>query len=152
MEKLYVDQTVTINAPATKVWEALTKPESTAQWAKEFSSGGPEFHIESDWQMGSPVEWKGADGTVIVEGNVTALEPLKLLRFTVFDTRSERPKVGPEDGITFQLSEQNGQTSLHVLQGDFSTIPDGNGQKYRDKSAETWSRVLPIVKKIAEQT
>lgn len=151
MEKLFVDQTILINAPASKVWSALTKSESTTQWASEFSSGGPKFHLESDWQLGSAVLWKSENNEIVVEGNVTALEPEKLLRFTVFDTRSEKPKVGPEDGITCKLSEDNGQTTLQVLQGDFSCIPDGNGQKYRDMSDQTWQRVLPIVKSIAEQ-
>jgi uncharacterized protein YndB with AHSA1/START domain len=85
-----------------------------------------------------------------VEGNVSALEPGKLLRFTVFDVRSQRPSVTEEDGITYQLSEEDGKTMLHVLQGDFSAMPEG--EKYRDMSAEIWDRVLPKVKKRAELT
>ncbi|WHY87315.1 SRPBCC domain-containing protein [Neobacillus novalis] len=150
MEKLFVDETIAINAPLGHVWAALTKSENTRQWALEFSSGGPEFHIESTWELGSPVLWKGQDGTVIVEGNVTAVQENKLLRFTVFDVRSEeRPLVTEEDGITFKLSEENGRTTLHVLQGDFSVMTDG--AKYRDASAEIWDKVLPKVKVIAEQ-
>jgi uncharacterized protein YndB with AHSA1/START domain len=84
MPKLFVEKTIEINAPASKVWEVLTNPEQTAEWAPEFA-GGTEFHIESDWQLGSPVLWRGQGGSVIVQGNVTALEPKKLLRFTVFD-------------------------------------------------------------------
>ncbi len=149
MKKLFVDKTIEINAPAAKVWDALTERESTDLWAQEFSSGGPKFHIESTWELGSHVLWKGEDGTVIVEGNVTALEQNKLLRFTVFDVRSdERPTVTEEDGITFQLSVKNGQTTLHILQGDFSAMTDG--KIYRDASAEIWDKVLPKVKEIAE--
>jgi uncharacterized protein YndB with AHSA1/START domain len=51
---------------------------------------------------------------VIVEGNVTALEPNKLLRFTVFDVRGERPPVTEEDGITYELKERNGKTTLRI--------------------------------------
>ncbi|MEH7124647.1 SRPBCC domain-containing protein [Bacillus sp. JJ1773] len=128
---------------------AITLPKNTKQWASKFSSGDPEFHIESDWRLHSPVLWKGQDGTVIVEGNVTTVEENKLLRFTVFDVRSEeRPKVTEEDGITFQLSEESGITSLRILQGDFSVITDG--KKYRDLSAEIWDNVLPKIKGIAE--
>lgn len=151
MEKLFVDQTIEIKAPASKVWDAITKRENTGQWAKEFSSGGPEFHIESNWQLESPVLWKGQDGTVIVEGNVTALEPNKLLRFTVFDVRSpERPTVTEKDGITFQLSEEYRKTTLHILHGDFSAMTDG--EKYRDASAEIWDKVLPRIKELAESS
>ncbi|MEH7108499.1 SRPBCC family protein [Bacillus sp. JJ1764] len=149
MEKLFVDQSVEINAPASKVWDAITKRESTDRWALEFSSGGPEFHIESDWQLGSPVYWKGQDGTVIVEGNVIALEPGQLLRFMVFDVRMKvRPKVTDEDGITFKLTEVPGKTILRILQGDFSAME--NGKFYCDASAEIWDRVLPKIKAYAE--
>ncbi|MGM0876107.1 MAG: SRPBCC family protein [Bacillota bacterium] len=149
VHKLFVDKTIEINAPITKVWDTLTKREFTDQWALEFSSGGPQFYIESEWKPGSPVLWKGQDGTVIVEGNVTALEQNKLLRFTVFDVRSaERPPVTEEDGITFQLFEEKGKTTLHILQGDFSVMTDG--EKYRNLSADIWDKVLPKVKELAE--
>ncbi len=87
MLKLFVDKTIEIDAPAFKVWDVLTRPEYTGQWAPEFSGGAP-LRIESEWRVGSPVLWKDQDGKVVVEGNVTALEPEKLLRFTVFDVRS----------------------------------------------------------------
>lgn len=149
MNKLFVEKTIAINAPVFKVWDAITKRENTNEWALEFSSGGPQFNIESTWELGGPVLWKGQDGTVIVEGNVTAAEQNRLLRFTVFDVRSpERPPVTDEDGITFQLSEENGKTTLRILQGDFSVMTAG--EKYRDLSAEIWNKVLPKVKELAE--
>jgi uncharacterized protein YndB with AHSA1/START domain len=148
--KLFVSKTIEINAPAAKVWEVLTKREYTDRWVLEFSSGGPQFHIESDWKLNSPVLWKGQDGNVIVEGNVTALQPNELLRFTVFDTRSEKVPVKEEDGITYRLSEKNGRTTFHLRQGDFSAMPEG--AKYRHMSADIWDRVLPKVKELAERT
>ena len=148
MPKLFVDKTIEINAPASKVWDVLTNREHTSQWAPEFSGGAP-FHIESDWKPGSAVLWKDQNGNVIVEGNVTALEPNKFLRFTVFDVRGEKPPVTDEDGITYELTEQNGKTLLRISQGDFSTMAEG--EKYRDLSAEIWDRVLLKVKALAEK-
>ena len=148
MEKLFVEKSIKINAPASRVWDALTRPEFTDQWALEFS-GGAEFHIESDWKLGSPVLWKGQDGSVIVQGNVTALELNKFLRFTVFDVRGEKPPVTEEDGITYELTEQNGKTLLQLSQGDFSVMAEG--EKYHRLSAEVWDRVLPKVKELAEK-
>ena len=148
MEKLFVIKTIEINAPASKVWDALTMREYTDQWALEFTSGA-EFHIESDWNPGSPVLWTGQDGSVIVQGNVTALEPQKFLRFTVFDVRGEKPPVTDEDGITYELTEQNGKTLLRISQGDFSSMAEG--EKYRNLSAEIWDRVLLKMKALAEK-
>ena len=143
-----MDESIEINAPASKVWRALTLREYTDQWTPEFANGDPHFYIESDWKLGSPVLWKGQGRNLVVEGIVTALVLNKLLRFTVFDVRSERPPITEEDGITFRLKEQNGITILHLLQGDFSTMPEG--AKYRDMSTQVWQRVLPKVKMLAE--
>jgi uncharacterized protein YndB with AHSA1/START domain len=148
MPQLFVDKTVEIEAPASKVWAALTRRDATAKWAPEFSDGGPAFHLESDWNLGSAVSWKDKEGNVFVEGNVTAREPNRFLRFTVFDVRSPRALTGPEDGISYELSEGNGKTTLHIRQGDFSVIPDG--EKFRRMTDETWDRVLPKVKQLAE--
>jgi uncharacterized protein YndB with AHSA1/START domain len=151
MTKLFVDKRIEIQATAAKVWDVITNPKLNALWAVEFSSGGPKFHLDSTWEYGSPVYWRAEDGTVIVEGNVTALVPNKLLRFTVFDVRfAERPEVSEEDGITFELSEEGGITHLHILQGDFGVMTDG--QKYRDLTADIWEKVLPTIKRLAEST
>jgi uncharacterized protein YndB with AHSA1/START domain len=149
MEKLFVDKIVEINASAAKVWDVLTTSRYTDEWAPEFSGGGPRLHIESEWELESTVHWKEQNGTVIVEGTVTALELNKLLRYTVFDVRSlDRVTVTVEDGITFQLFEKNGLTTLHILHGDFSAMTDG--EKYRDSSAVIWDKVLVKIKAMAE--
>jgi uncharacterized protein YndB with AHSA1/START domain len=140
---------VEINAPASRVWDALTRPQCTEHWASEFSSGGPPFRIESDWDLASPVLWKDPSGQVVIEGQVTALDQHKLLRFTVFDARAERPAGASEDGITYKLTERNGRTRLWVSQGDFSAMSEG--EKYRDLSARVWDRVLLKVKLLAEK-
>ncbi|KKW43606.1 MAG: Activator of Hsp90 ATPase 1 family protein [Parcubacteria group bacterium GW2011_GWA1_56_13] len=108
MAKLYVDKKIRINAPAQKVWEALTSRACTDIWSLEFGSDGPLMHVESDWQLGSPVLWKDEEGTLLVQGIVTAVTPRKMMRYTVFDTRTERPETSPEDGITYELTEQEG--------------------------------------------
>src|SRR5262245_18552073 len=102
MSRLFVEKSIEINSPVSKVWEVLTVSKYTAEWAPDFNGGAP-FRIESDWQPGSSVVWKDKDNKTVVEGNVTALEPGKLLRFTVFDVRSERPPAREEDGITYQF-------------------------------------------------
>jgi uncharacterized protein YndB with AHSA1/START domain len=86
---------------------------------------------------------------VIVEGNVTAVEPNTFLRFTVFDVRGEKLPVTEEDGITYELTEHSGKTTFRLLQSDFSVMPEE--QKYHCLSATVWDRVLPKVKALAEE-
>jgi uncharacterized protein YndB with AHSA1/START domain len=148
MQKLFVDMSIEINASAPRVWEVLTVPQHTKEWASEFAAGGPQITIESDWGLGSAVLWKDEKGHVIVEGNVTGVELHGMLRFTVFDVEGERPPASADDGITFKLTERDDRTRLWVSQGDFSTIADG--EKYRDMSAQVWDRALARIKRLAE--
>jgi uncharacterized protein YndB with AHSA1/START domain len=148
MKKLFVCQSVEIQAPTSKVWAVLTRPEYTDQWSNAFA-GGTAFHIQSDWKLGSPVLWKDQEGRTIVEGSVTALDPDRLLRFTAFDVRNpEKPLIHEEDGITYKLMTKEGKLTLHLMQGDFSSLAEG--KKYHEASAEVWSRVLPKIKTLAE--
>jgi uncharacterized protein YndB with AHSA1/START domain len=148
MPSLYVQRSVEIDAPAMTVWDVLTRREFNSQWAPEFTSGSP-FYIDSTWETGITVRWKDAEGRVLVEGQVMAREPHKLLRFTVLDVNdSSGYQPREEDGITYRLWEKNGRTTLDIMQGDFSLMPDG--AKYHELTAKTWERVLPKIKKLAE--
>ena len=149
MQNLFVNKSIKINALAPRVWSVLTDAEYTRTWAPEFATDGANYRIESDWKVGSAVLWKNDQAQTVVEGNVMALKPNELLRFSVFDVRNgSRARVGQQDGITFRLTERNGRTTLDVLQGDFSTLNDGKA--FRDLSAAIWDRVLPKIKELAE--
>lgn len=149
MTKLFVDKSVEIHASVQRVWDILTSPVLTVEWASEFTRGGPKLHLESDWTVGSRVTWKDKRGRVMVDGNVTAAVPQSLLRYTVFDVEGPKPAIDPEDGIEFKLTERDGNTVLWVAQGDFSKMPDG--AKYRDLSADIWERALARIKRMAER-
>ena len=46
-QKLFVEESIEINAAAAQVWDALTRTESTRAWASHFVGEGGE--IVSDW-------------------------------------------------------------------------------------------------------
>ncbi len=146
MSPLFADQSVEISAPASAVWTILTDPRWANRWADAFAQAT----IESDWRLGNPVLWKKADGTVFVEGTVTAVEPAKILRFTVISTEDAHRALtrSAEDGITFMLTEKNGTTTLRVRHGDFSVLADG--QEALRGTTEGWKKVLPMLQEWAE--
>jgi uncharacterized protein YndB with AHSA1/START domain len=51
-ENFIAEATITLKAPAGKVWEALTKPELIQQYL--FGT-----QVSTDWQVGSPVTYRG---------------------------------------------------------------------------------------------
>jgi uncharacterized protein YndB with AHSA1/START domain len=146
MKKLFIEKSIEISAPASKVWDVLTKQSYSDKWVNEFS---PNMQLESDWKLGSPVLWKELDGKVVVEGNVTKIDPKKFLRFTVFDVEIGRTPVTEDDGMTFELREHQGKTKLLISHGDFAVLPEM--QKYYDMTLDAWNKILPKIKELAEK-
>jgi uncharacterized protein YndB with AHSA1/START domain len=150
MKALYVERSIEIDATPAEVWRVLTWPELTSQWAGEFGAAGP---IESDWKLGGAVLWRNGKGEVYVHGRVTAVDPAKLLRFTVCDAaRTRRPISGLEkDEITqsYALASLGARTRLSTAHGDFAALPDG--EELLPAVGALWDRLLPKLKALAER-
>jgi len=147
-QPLLIKNTIVINAPASKVWDALVNPEQT----KKYMFG---CETISDWQPGSSLIWKmiyeGKD-FIAVKGNIVTIEPGKLLVYTVIDPNGNIEDI-PENylTVTYELKEENGHTTLNVTQGDYSTVADGE-KRYKDSynNGEGWNPILVQVKELVE--
>jgi uncharacterized protein YndB with AHSA1/START domain len=148
MEK-FIKNVVTINAPAAKVWNTLVNPEQT----KKYMFG---CEALSDWKPGSPLIWKmiyeGKD-FIPVKGHVVAIEPEKMLEYTVIDPHAAMEDI-PENylNVIYELSAKDNQTVLTVTQGDFAKVADGE-KRYQDSynNGEGWNPILVEIKKVAEE-
>lgn len=146
---LIVENTITINAPAEKVWDLLVNPQQT----KKYMFG---CETVSDWQVGSPLLWEGEyEGSkmVFVKGDIVRIEPSKLLVYTVIDPNNTSIPDVPENylTVTYALAEDNGKTILTVSQGDFATVAQGQ-KRYEEtyNNGEGWNPILVQVKALAE--
>ncbi len=145
MEKtLFIRKEIILDAPVSKVWEALTKPGYTRQYMYECDA-------ISDWRKGSPLIWKGhKDGKVYVKGEIVDIDPEKLLRFTTFGADSKLPDIPANySGVTYTLTPEDGKTKLIVIDGDFAKIADGEA-RYKD-SVEGWNMTIPKLKAAVEK-
>ena len=149
MQPLIVKNTVTIKAPASKVWDALTNPEQT----KKYMFG---CETVSDWKKGSPLLWKGShEGKemVFVKGNIVEIKPEKFLAYTVIDPNSSMPDI-PENylTVTYELAFEKGETVLTVTQGDYSIVAEGE-KRYKEayNNGEGWNPILVEIKKLVEK-
>jgi uncharacterized protein YndB with AHSA1/START domain len=146
---LFVQNSISINAPAAKVWDALTKPELTKQYM---------FGCEtvSDWQPGSELLWKGeyeGKEMVFVKGHIVTIEPGELLVYTTIDPNSTIDDVSENYlTVTYRLSEENGQTLFTVTQGDYSTVAEGE-RRYQEayNNGEGWNPIIVEIKKLVEK-
>jgi uncharacterized protein YndB with AHSA1/START domain len=146
MNELIARSSISIHAPAAKVWAVLTRPEFT----KEYMFG---CEAVCDWKVGSPLLWKGLlDGKeiVYVKGTVLRIEPGQLLEYTTFDPNGDLDDV-PANYVTvvYRLTPRADDVLLEVTQGDFATVANGE-QRYRETEA-SWPAVFEQVKVIAER-
>ena len=143
-----VQSEIVINASKSKVWDALVNPEKT----KIYMFG---CETVSDWEIGSELLWRGSyEGKemVFVKGKIVAIEPEKLLKYTVIDPFASYPDI-PENylNVTYQLSEEGLQTNLTVIQDGFETVAEGE-KRYQDvyNNGEGWNPILTQIKEVAE--
>ena len=62
MNEITAEATVEINAPPSEVWRSLTDPDRI----KEYYLGA---EVQTDWQVGSPITFKGEWDGKSYEGN-----------------------------------------------------------------------------------
>jgi uncharacterized protein YndB with AHSA1/START domain len=141
MDKTYTAAaSTTINAPASRVWEALTKPELI----KKYMFG---TDVISDWKVGSPIVYKGDwQGKPFEDkGQILAFEPEKLLVSTHWSPLSGVPDL-PENyhTVTYRLSESDGKTEVTIHQ-------DKNASEEEKADSEAnWKAILDGLKKLLE--
>ena len=132
---------ITIDAVASKVWEALTTPELIKQYF--FGT-----ETSSDWKVGSSISFKGEYKGKSYHDKGTILEviPNKIFRYNYWSSMS-----GIEDKpenyvpITYALVESQEKTTLTVTQ---QNIPD---EKMKVHSEENWKKVLANLKQLLEK-
>ena len=131
---------ITINATAAKVWEALTTPSIIKQYF--FGTDAV-----SDWKVGSPLIFKGEWQGKKYEDKGTILEsvPNKIFKYSYWSSMSGKEDK-PENyaNVTYRLTENNNATTLTVIQ---ENIPD---EKTKDHSEQNWKKVLEDLKKLLE--
>ncbi|MCE7072181.1 SRPBCC domain-containing protein [Dyadobacter sp. CY327] len=148
-QPLFVTNSITINAPAPTVWDALVNPEKT----KQYMFGCAAI---STWQPGDELLWKGvADGqeVVYVKGNVISIDPGKRLEYTTFDPNDASMEDVAENHlhVIYELREENGQTVLTASQGDFATVARGK-ERYEEvfNGCLGWTPMLEKIKAMLE--
>ena len=137
---LVATSTITIDAPADRVWKVITDPAAV----KEFMFGAD---LETDWTEGSPIAWRGEwEGKPYEDrGEILEVDPGRKLVHTHFS-----PLGGQEDKpenyhtLTWTLEDQGGATTLTLSQ-------DNNANEdAAEHSKGMWDMLVADVKKIAE--
>jgi uncharacterized protein YndB with AHSA1/START domain len=131
---------IDVAAPASRVWKALTDPETIAKYF--FGS-----QVQTDWQPGSPIVWKGEyEGKRYEDkGEILEVEQNRLLRVTHFSPMTGLPDK-PENyhTLTYTLDERGGSTHVSLSQ-------DNNGSEAEaERATANWMTMLNGLKSTVE--
>ncbi len=139
-ERLIARSSILIEAPADKVWYALTNPEVIKQYM--FGT-----NVISDWKIGSSIVWKGEwQGKEYEDmGVILRFEPNRILQYTHFSPLSGEQDI-PENYhiVTVELSPEGTWTRILLLQDNNPT------EESRQHSEKNWAMMLANLKKLLE--
>ena len=139
--KLMVKQSVLINAPISKVWNALFDPEMIRQYL--FGTT-----VISDWKEGSKITYKGIWNGAEYEdkGTILKIETEKVLETTYWSSMSGTAD-SPENykKITYKVKTEINGTQLIITQDNNAT------EEEKNHSEENWKSVLNKLKEILEK-
>jgi len=135
------EESVVINGPAARVWQALTRPEMVKQYL--FGT-----EMTADWRAGGAITYRGQwQGKAYEDkGSVVEIKPEKRLQSTYFSALSGlEDKPENYSTVTYELAEAQGRTTLTVTQ-------DNNpSQESAEHSAKNRALVLDGLKKLLEK-
>ena len=139
-QSLTASKSIVIMATPQRVWRALTDPEQIKQYM--FGS-----EVETDWQEGSPIVYRGTwDGKPYEDkGTILKIAEPQLLRSSYYSPLSGKADT-PENyaEVTYQLSPEAGGTMLTVTQ------TNNADDAAREQAEGNWSSVLDAIKSMIE--
>jgi uncharacterized protein YndB with AHSA1/START domain len=140
MPDLIARSSITIDAPAAQVWDALVDPTAIKQYMFD-------TNVTSDWKKGSPIVWKGEWKGKAYEdkGVIRQMEPGRALQYTHFSPLAGLPD-RPENyhTVTIQLSAEGERTRVSLTQDNNPT------EEARAHSESNWGMMLEGLKKFVE--
>ena len=135
-----VIKNIELNAPTSKVWEALTKPELIKKYFFDCES-------ISTYEVGAPIDFvmqKDGQKIVCVTGVITLCMAEKMLAYTCFTPETEALK-DKHTLVTMALIDEQNKTRLTITQGSFKE----DKARYV-QSNQSWNFVLEGLKKLVE--
>ena len=140
MKGLTLNQSISIDAPVSKVWDALTNRELI----KIYFFG---TDCMSDWKKGSPIVYRSVwEGKAYEDkGNIIDIEPEKFIFYNYWSSMSGTDDI-PENyaEIRYELSTDSNRTIFTVIQHNIAT------QEALDHSATNWGYIMDGLKTMLE--
>jgi len=136
MEK--IEKKVSINAPAEKVWKALTEPKQLGEWMMMPTTFEPVVGKEFTFKAEGMEGWDGYFHCIVREVEVN-----KKLVYTW-----NSGMINAETLVTILISETEGQTELTLIHTGWENLPAEMRSQMIDGHSKGWDE--RFVKKLSE--
>ena len=139
MEPMTVERSIWMDAPRTRVWQAITTPAEIRQW------WGDDHWEFSALEVGGTIEFGSPDDLMVA--TIDVLDPPR--QFTI-----QWPPQEQYHSIaiftTYLLAEENGGTRVTVTESGFEALPEDIRQKRFDSTSAGYETVLAGLKSFVE--
>jgi uncharacterized protein YndB with AHSA1/START domain len=139
MEKMTVERSIWINATRERVWNAITDAEQIMKWW-----GADHWEIEK-LEVGAGVKFGDAEDQLLA--TIVVLDPPQ--KFSIRWPPQEAYH-NIEVFTTYELTEENGGTTIKVSETGFEALPEDVRQKRFDQTAKGYETVLAGLKNYVE--
>jgi uncharacterized protein YndB with AHSA1/START domain len=139
-------ETISINAPASAVFAALTEPGQVMQWWGS-DDGYKMTAMESDLRVGA---WKtsgtGSTGNpIVISGVYRIIDAPRALELTWRHTWFDDDDIPSDTVVRYDLEERNGSTFVRVTHTGFTNVEE------HEDHAEGWPVVLAWLRAYAQR-
>lgn len=137
---LSTEQSITIEAPIERVWEALTSPPLIKLWFFGVDT-------ETDWAVGSPIVHRGEYQGKPYEdkGVILELDPPRRLVHSHWSPISQLPDLPQHyELISWELAETGAGTELTITESNLAS------EEAKATSEQSWRMVLHALKRLLE--
>jgi uncharacterized protein YndB with AHSA1/START domain len=147
MTEITAEAMVDIDATPSEVWRSLTDPARL----KQYYLGA---EVETDWQVGSPITFKGEwEGKPYEDkGEILVFEPERKLAYSHFSPMGGKPDA-PENYhvVEVTLDEREGATRVTLRQSNLEGGATEEDRANRDDYENNWKQMLDGLKKTTER-
>lgn len=127
-----------IRTTPERLWEAITDPAMTRQYFYETT-------VESTWRSGAPLNRRGPDGSLKLEGEVLEIDPPRRLVHTFISSYDNPEERDPPSRVTWEI-EPLGETCRLTLTHEHYA---GETETYKG-TLTGWNPVLSGLKTLLE--
>lgn len=127
-----IDREIFIEAPAERVWSAITEAQHLGTW---FGDAGATVDLRPGGELTLTWAEHGIGYAVIEE-----VTPFTFFSWRWAGPAGGRPSPGNQTLVTFTLTPSGSGTSLRVVESGFPALdlPSGESEKYASGNVEGW--------------